>query len=172
MSRQPTEDDIRRIYRETIDDLYAFVSRRCDGRRDLAEDMVQEAWLRAVRAWRDDGIPDKPIAWLATVASRLLSNHFRRPAMATLDEASLAELGIDEADAALDDARESLVVRALARLPIPQMRLLQAFHYERRPVAEIASSSGLSERAVEGRLRRARLNLRKHIEADRSADGE
>jgi hypothetical protein len=26
MARRPTEDDIRHVYRETIDDLYGFVS--------------------------------------------------------------------------------------------------------------------------------------------------
>jgi DNA-directed RNA polymerase specialized sigma24 family protein len=46
MARRPSEDDIRRIYRETVDDLFAFVSRRCDGDRELAEDVTQETWLR------------------------------------------------------------------------------------------------------------------------------
>jgi DNA-directed RNA polymerase specialized sigma24 family protein len=50
--------------------------------------------------------------------------------------------------------------------------LLKAFHYDERAVAEIASSAGLSERAVEGRLRRARQNLRREIEAELTADGE
>ena len=49
MRRPITEDDIRRIYRETIDDLYGLVLRRCEGDRDLAEDITQETWLRAVR---------------------------------------------------------------------------------------------------------------------------
>ena len=168
MARAPTEDDIRRIYRDTIDDLYRFVSRRCDGDRDLAEDITQETWLRAVRAWRVDGVPERSLAWLATVAARLLSNHFRRP---------VTELFDDEAHAAAereDDGveRRSLVRRALAKLPLAQTRLLEAFHYERRGVAEIAATTGLSERAVEGRLRRARTKLKREIEADAGSDGE
>jgi RNA polymerase sigma-70 factor (ECF subfamily) len=168
MARLPTEDDIRRIYRDPIDDLYRFVSRRCDGDRHLAEDITQETWLRAVRAWRVDGVPERSLAWLATVAARLLSNHFRRP---------VTELFDDEAHAAAerqDDGfeRRSLVRRALARLPLAQTRLLEAFHYERRGVAEIAATTGLSERAVEGRLRRARQKLKREIEADAESDGE
>lgn len=46
MTRLATDDDIRRVYRETIDQLYAFTSRRCDGDRELAEDITQETWLR------------------------------------------------------------------------------------------------------------------------------
>lgn len=36
------------MYRQTIRPLYAYVSRRCGGDRALAEDVVQETWLRAV----------------------------------------------------------------------------------------------------------------------------
>jgi len=171
MHRPATEDDIRRIYRETIDDLYALVSRRCDGDRALAEDITQEAWLRAVRAWHQDGSPDKPLAWLTTVATRLLSNHFRRPAEQSLD-VSVGEPAAPDNDAAINRMeRRSLVERALARLPGAQARLLEAFHFERVPIGQIADSIGVSERAVEGRLRRARQNLRKQIEADSPDDG-
>lgn len=68
--------------------------------------------------------------------------------------------------------RRSLVERTIARLPVLQMRLLEAFHFERRPVSDIASSLGMSERAVEGRLRRARQNLRREIERDASSEGD
>ena len=167
-----TEERVRRIYRETLDDFYRVVSRRCDGDRELAEDVVQETWLRAVRAWRSDGIPDRPIAWLTTVASRLLANHFRRQPPARLDDGEAGTVASADASAAREaNERRSLVERALARLPVLQMRLLEAFHLDRRPVAEIASELGLTERAVEGRLRRARQRLRAHIESDIETDG-
>lgn len=172
MARSATENDIRRIYRETVDDLYGFVSRRCDGDRALAEDITQEAWLRAVRAWHQDGLPDKPLAWLTTVAWRLLSNHFRRAAERSLDSTGGEAAAADESAAAARTERRSLVERALAKLPGAQSRLLEAFHFERAGVGQIASSLSVSERAVEGRLRRARQNLRKQIEADLAAEGD
>jgi RNA polymerase sigma-70 factor (ECF subfamily) len=165
-----SEDDVRRIYRDTIDDLYRFVSRRCDRDRALAEDVTQETWLRAVRAWNRDGLPDRPLAWLTTVGARLLSNHFRRPVERPLDDADC--IG-DHPDVSGERTeRRSLVERALARLPRAQARLIEAFHLERTGVGQIASSLGVSERAVEGRLRRARQNLRKQIEADDPAGDE
>ena len=172
MARSATEDEVRRTYRDTIDDLYAFVARRCDGDRALAEDITQEAWLRAVRAWHQDGLPDKPLAWLTTVAARLLSNHFRRPTEQSLDVTGSEPAAPDNAAAADRTERRSLVERALARIPRAQAWLIEAFHLERTGVGQIASSLGVSERAVEGRLRRARQNLRKQIEADRSAGDE
>ena len=163
----PTEDDIRRIYRATIDELYGFAARRCDGDRDLAEDVTQETWLRAVGAWESKGIPERPLAWLTAVAARQLANHFRRPDIRRADRNALDDLRAPDASSArLSRERRSLVERALARLPRPQTRLLEAFHYERRGVAEIATETGLTERAVEGRLRRARENLRRNIESE------
>ena len=173
MRRSATEADVRRIYRETLDDFYGVVSRRCEGDRDLAEDVVQETWLRAVRAWRDDGVPERPMAWLTTVAVRILANHFRRRVGDRLDDGTGDSLPGPDADAARDTLeRRTLVERAIAKLPELQMRLLEAFHFERRPVADIASSLGVSERAVEGRLRRARQNLRREIERDAPSEGE
>lgn len=170
MAIRPGEDDIRRIYRDTIDDLYAFVSRRCDGDRDLAEDVTQETWLRAVKAWRVDGVPDVPIAWLSTVAGRLLSNLRRRKQHETLP--ADADQRIAAPDASDQDERRSLVERAMSRLPALQARLLEAFHFDRRGVARIAADFSLSERGVEGRLRRARQNLRRAIENDPDARGD
>jgi RNA polymerase sigma-70 factor (ECF subfamily) len=170
MAQPATEDDIRRIYRATIDDLYRFVARRCDRDRELAEDVTQETWLRAVRAWHADGLPDRPLAWLTTVARNLLSNHFRRRSAAPLDETLAASLAVEEPD--IPDARLTLVERALARLPIPQFRLLEAFHFKRQRVAEIAEAQGISERAVEGRLRRARQELRHQMESDPDTEGD
>jgi RNA polymerase sigma-70 factor, ECF subfamily len=167
MQRAAGEDEIRRIYQATIDDLYGFVSRRCAGDRDLAEDVTQETWLRAVRAWHNDGIPDRPLAWLTTVSRNLLSNHFRQRRPEPLDDGVAESL---PEPAAEDERPRSLLSRALARLPLPQMRLLEAFHFEKRRVADIATSLGVSERAVEGRLRRARQQLKNEIESDPDAE--
>lgn len=170
MAQPATEDDIRRIYRETIDDLYRFVARRCDRDRDLAEDVTQETWLRAVRTWQAEGVPDRPLAWLTTVARNLLSNHYRRRPAETLDDSVAESVAAEEPEDR--EPRLSLMERALRRLPIPQLRLLEAFHFRRERVAEIAQANGISERAVEGRLRRAREQLRHQIESDPETEGD
>jgi RNA polymerase sigma-70 factor (ECF subfamily) len=160
------ESTLIQTYRDSVHALYEFVSFRCGGDRTLAEDVTQEAWLRAVKAWRTQGPPDHPLAWLKTVARNLLSNHFRRAPMISLEalppgwKGELSEDGDDWTGA--DHA--ALLSWGLARLRAPQARLLEAFHMEGKPVKAIATELGLSERAVEGRLRRARLKLRKHLE--------
>lgn len=45
---------------------------------ELAEDVVQEALLRALRVWRVHGAPRDPHAWLVRVAKNLALDHVRR----------------------------------------------------------------------------------------------
>jgi DNA-directed RNA polymerase specialized sigma24 family protein len=51
----------------------------------------------------------------------------------------------------------------MARLRRPHAEILEAFYFEGKAVSEIAAERRLSERAVEGRLRRAREKLRKKL---------
>lgn len=45
---------------------------------DLAEECVQDAYIRALDTWEQEGIPDRPGAWLTTVAKRRALDLLRR----------------------------------------------------------------------------------------------
>jgi RNA polymerase sigma-70 factor, ECF subfamily len=45
---------------------------------DAAEEAVQDAYVQALRTWARDGVPDRPGAWLATVARRGALNAMKR----------------------------------------------------------------------------------------------
>lgn len=160
------ETTLIRIYRETVDDLYRFVSSRCGRDRTLAEDVTQETWLRAVKAWRTQGPPDSPPAWLKTVARNLLANHYRRVPMISLEAISPGwwETVSEDGGKWGSMDRTATLSWGLARLKPSHARLLEAFHLEGRSIRQIADDEGISERAVEGRLRRARQKLRTHLE--------
>lgn len=167
------EERIVTVYRDTIDALYAYVSRCSGGDRTLAEDVTQETWLRAVRDWRRRGPPDRPLAWLTTVARNLLVSYYRRRRPASLDAVSAGQV-VDalETGRAAESAEIAAVVGlALARLPAGEAKLIEAYHFEDRRVAQIAEGAGLSERAVEGRLRRARQRLRRELESMLKLEG-
>jgi RNA polymerase sigma-70 factor (ECF subfamily) len=160
------DTDIPEVYRRTIGPLYAYVSRRCGGERTLAEDVVQETWLRAVDVWRRQGVPDTPSAWLTTVAHNLLVTHFRRRKPIALDAAA-AEHALAAVDAGFSSKSADitqLIHWGLAQLPQREAGILEAFHFDERPTSSIAKDLRLSDRAVEGRLRRARMKLRRVIE--------
>ncbi|WP_328870943.1 sigma-70 family RNA polymerase sigma factor [Streptomyces sp. NBC_00287] len=45
---------------------------------DLAEECVQEAYAQALKQWAEDGVPQRPEAWLTTVARRRALDAVRR----------------------------------------------------------------------------------------------
>lgn len=167
-----TEEQLMAIYWETIGPLYAYASRRCGGQRDVAEDVTQETWFRAVREWRKRGIPRSPLAWLTAVARNLIVDQLRRAPDVPLDTVSAADvLAAMDRNEDTNSAEVVLAVtNALGRIPKAEAQLLEAFHFERFKVAQLATSYGISERAVEGRLRRARERLRHELETTLKAD--
>jgi RNA polymerase sigma-70 factor (ECF subfamily) len=168
-----SEAQLRKTYQETVDALYAYASRRCGGVRELAEDVTQEVWLRAVREWRVKGIPRVPLAWLTAVARNLILNHLRRREDISLDSVSAADVlaAVDQNDVTESVAAASAVNDALSRIPQAEAQLLEAFHFDRFSMSELASSHGISERAIEGRLRRARERLRQELVVTLHAQG-
>ena len=158
------------VYRETVSRLYEFVSRRAGGSRELAEDVTQETYLRAATAWARSGLPDCPLAWLQTVARNLLLNHYRRRQPVPIDSMDIDTVLGSPASDGTDAA--ALVCWGLARLKTRHARVLEAFYIDERPVRSIAADFGVTERAVEGRLRRARLALKKLLSPHVGATGE
>jgi RNA polymerase sigma-70 factor (ECF subfamily) len=51
---------------------------RVTGDLDTAEECVQDAYARALSSWSSSGIPDRPGAWLTTVARRAALDQLRR----------------------------------------------------------------------------------------------
>ena len=68
--------DVEGLLRELAPQVLGALVRRY-GHFDAAEDAVQEALLAAAAQWPTDGVPDRPKAWLITVASRRLTDALR-----------------------------------------------------------------------------------------------
>ena len=62
-------DQLARVVREHASQLAASLI-HLTGDFATAEDLVQDAVLAALRHWPADGIPERPDAWLFTVARR------------------------------------------------------------------------------------------------------
>jgi len=79
---------------------------------DLAEEAVQDAYERALRTWPRDGVPDRPAAWLVTVAKRTALNLLRRRRTLEAKLPLLVERGgeeDEEGDALFPDDRLRLI---------------------------------------------------------------
>jgi RNA polymerase sigma factor (sigma-70 family) len=74
---EASHDQLASIVREHAGQLAAALM-RVTGDFAAAEDLVQDAVLAALQHWPADGIPDRPDAWLFTVARRRALDGFRR----------------------------------------------------------------------------------------------
>ena len=157
-----SEPEIVRTYRETIRPLYTYVSRRVGGDTALAEDLVHDTWMRALDAWPASGVPDEPLAWLLRVARNTLVSHFRRARPVPVDPASIDLEAPGFSPETPDTA--AIVSWGLARVRRAHADVLEAFYFDGKSVSEIARDRATSERAIEGRLRRARAKLRRILE--------
>lgn len=68
---------VERVYRDERTAIVAGLIRLC-GDFSLAEDMVQDAFSRALERWPAEGIPRNPAGWIATTARRRAIDHVRR----------------------------------------------------------------------------------------------
>ncbi|WP_298516227.1 DUF6596 domain-containing protein [uncultured Nocardioides sp.] len=129
-----TDGLLAQVLREEAGPLVARLSRRY-GDFDLAEEAVQSAVVEALSAWRRDGAPDNPAAWLQVAAQRNAVDAVRRStrqrALAGRAEApAAARPGTDERLALLfacchpalaPEARLALTLRAVVGLTTPQI---------------------------------------------------
>ena len=145
-------------------DLLRFVYWLCRD-RSLAEDVVQEALLRAWRSF--DSLEDEQAvrSWLLTIARRELARTFERRRLETVDIDAVAEPAADAV--AVNDPHEVLEMRqAILQLDLiyrEPLMLQVLFGYS---TSEIAAQLQLSVPAVLTRLFRAREALRSRLLRD------
>jgi RNA polymerase sigma-70 factor (ECF subfamily) len=132
--------------------------------RGRAEEMAQEAFLRAYRAlsqWRKDAVFS---TWLFALATNLYRSELRRiPARAVLLPLDDIAEPVDtrSLDRGLEDHDRDLAVRRTVRaLPAKYREALILFYFHDMDVASAARSLNLPEGTVKARLSRGREILR------------
>jgi RNA polymerase sigma-70 factor (ECF subfamily) len=113
----PVSAAIARAFREERAIVLATLIRQA-GNFQLAEDAVQDAFEAAVTAWRRDGVPANPGAWITTAARRRAIDRLRRDRSVAGRAERLAELtrldAQHEEEPSMDD--ESTIVDDRLRL--------------------------------------------------------
>lgn len=155
-------DEVVRRYQRRVYSTALRIVRR----HDLADDVTQEAFLRAHRALAsyDRGRPFGP--WICRIAANLAINHVRSPEAReeALDEAALdrspAAASDGPLDAILEKEARSVLEEAVGRLPAEQRAVFVLRTFEDLSYKEIAEALDLSVGTVMSRLSRAREKLR------------
>jgi RNA polymerase sigma-70 factor (ECF subfamily) len=132
--------------------------------RGRAEEMAQEAFLRAFRGlgtWRRDAAFS---TWLFAVATNLYRAEIRRiPPMVPLDEIG-EPVARDHLEGAIEEVdRRRLVRRMLHSLPPKYRDAMVLFYFHDADVAATSRSLGLPEGTVKARLARGRDMLRSKL---------
>ena len=140
-------------YRRLVGQLYGVC-----GNLTEAEEVVAEAFARAVQHQRAFARLDNPEAWLRTVAVNVSRSRFRRSRLAAVRGRGEAR-GRDEVrHPVLDDDRLALVA-ALRQLPTTQREAIALHYLADLPIHEVATATGSPVGTVKARLSRGRAAL-------------
>jgi RNA polymerase sigma-70 factor (ECF subfamily) len=148
------EHAFRAFYDATAPRLHAFLRRSLAG-HSVADDLLQEAYLRFLRSGFDAADDDHRTAYLFRIAGNLVRDHFRSPARREVElppEVSCAAApgtGVTVSD--LDDV--------LAGLSPRDRSMLWLAYVEGASHKEIAESLGLRRMSLKSMLFRARRRL-------------
>ena len=155
-----TAPDIEGLLRELAPQALGAVGRRYGEFAD-AEDAVQEALVTAAVQW-PAGLPDRPLSWLITVASRRLVDEYRRTDARRRREALASSLSIHP-EATVPSSDDSLVLLFLccddtlsSTLSIPlTLRAVAGL-----TTRQIAAAYLVPEATMAQRISRAKAKLR------------
>ena len=153
------------------DRLYSYIQYYIHN-RDLADDLFQETFVKAIVCLRQGGYQESGYfyAWLTRIAHNLLIDHLRAERH---DEVQYADDGAtlwNDNPQLLDCSRESELVteqilkdvkRLVEHLPEEQREMVQLRYYQGLSFKEIASLTGVSINTALGRMRYAILNMRR-----------
>jgi RNA polymerase sigma factor (sigma-70 family) len=157
-----SREDFDRLYR----DSYERVLRTLVGilrDRTAAEECVQEAFVRAYKAW-PQWRPDAPAeAWLLRIAINQARSYRRREGLRSLGE-TVRRLGRPSVELSVDPAHASELLEAVRRLPAAQAAAIVLRYVHGYTNREIAASLGVAESTIASRLAMAKARLRDDLE--------
>lgn len=177
--RQGDADAFDAVYDAFNTRLFTFLVRLAR-RRDVAEDLLEETWLRLVKHARRLR-PDTRLApWLFTVARNLHVSFNRSRVLedsATASVIALWPFSIERSspfEAAAASELEARIERALATMPAASREVLLLVGVAGLDHSDAADICGITPEALRQRLHRARETLSKALEESReirNADG-
>lgn len=153
------DQDFDAVYRREYPGLFA-VATVLSG--DDAEDLVQEALVRALVRWDKVARLERPGGWCHRVLVNLCRNRWRRR---LTEDRFLARLRREEPSTDGPTADVVDFWRAVRTLPEQPRSVVALYYAGDHTVAEVASILGIPEGTVRSDLSRARVRLRERLEA-------
>lgn len=165
--------------------LMKFIIKRLGGDKDAAEEVFSRTAAAAWEGWNTFEHKAKFFTWICRIALNKIADYYRQEVNQNsvviapfLDE--IAEFKKDiltpEEKLILDELRIS-VRSCIALLPQEKRNLLYLRYWKQMSISQIAKILGVSSRSVEGKIYRAKINLKeiiniKHPELNRAYAGK
>jgi RNA polymerase sigma-70 factor, ECF subfamily len=159
----PPAEMMQAIIERNYESVYRYAYRLC-GSVALAEDVTQETFLKAVKAWGQLRASEAERGWLLAIARHEFYRRCRKEQ--SVRSGALETLGAvpeSQPDGMPLEDRDWLQ-SALAALEPEQRQIVLMYHFEELSYAEIARELQIPLGTVMSRLSRARRHLRDTLE--------
>lgn len=133
-----------------------------------SEDLVQETFVACVvsrERFRADGSFRAFLYGTARNVLRYALRKARRGQIVDLEAHSVHDLGPSPSTMVTEKAEERLLLEALRRLPVDYQIAFELYYWEELTAPEMVEILGVSEAGVRSRIHRAKVELRRTMEA-------
>ena len=162
--RDPNAPDVLRVLVANHARFLGFLERRV-GSRDVAEDILQEAFVRSLDRVESIRNTDSALAWFYRVLRNALTDHFRRQETQdrAMSQASAEAAENNEYDTELETVICACVMEMVDTLKPEYAAAVRRVDLDGMSVRSYAEESGISPGNAGVRLHRAREALRRQL---------
>lgn len=169
-----SQRNTQHVWDQFGDDLRAFIRRRVSD-ENVADDLLQEVFVRVHTKLDSVSDNQRLAAWLYRIARNVIADHYRRAivVVGAIDEVERAD---NPDDGNLNELVVAWVKNRIAQLPVTFREAVLLSELHGVPQTQIAKRIGLSESGTKSRVQRGRRMLKDqllrccHFEFDRAGN--
>lgn len=137
---------------------------RLSGDVDRAEELVQEAMLRASRSWSGFRGQSKFTTWLFQIVINVFRDQLRKKGAAeAIDEEFADARSVEPRELASGRELGELIAQHVSSLPPRQREVMVLVIYEQMPIGQVAAMLDISEQNVRTNLHLARQVIKRRL---------
>lgn len=145
--------------------MWQYMRRMAD-RNELADELIQETWLRVLRGIANLREPSRLVAWMFGIARHVMMDRLRQK----YRQEAFFENALDDLKATADESDEHErrddiedVLEKLENLPLSQRELLTLYYLDELSIDEVGQVLGIPIGTVKSRLFHARRILKQSL---------
>jgi RNA polymerase sigma-70 factor (ECF subfamily) len=157
---------VTELYNTYADRIYSLVFHQVDRNHEVAQDIVQETFVAALKSAAKFRNQSKVYTWLCSIANNKVSDFYRRQKRQAKYQTSKAlepdqiSIGALSPEPVESTERQEMAKQVLFSLPLHYRQVLILKYVEEMSVLKIGKIMGRSPKSIEGLLTRARKELR------------